>query len=827
MALSSNPPDIKKNQSLAKAQLSENEGQEISSDTGISWKEIRRILNRRKKLIAIATITVTSTLTIQLAVDRLFNPTYQGSFRLLIRDPISGSMSKNRESNTNFQSLAFNSIQNDLPTLIEVMRSPLVLKDLANRIGVSAGALSSRISIKPIGESSNRFTRGGSGILKVTLKGKDKNENSILLTQLADVYLETAQIQRQQRLRDGLAFLDQQEPALVKKSTLVLTELENFRKKNLLIDAEIEAQTSEANLTSAEQSLLSLQNTRRDLEHVRKQVAAGNLNSSGFQGSINSGGASTTGTSGGAGSSLSGSIGITGIDPTLVQQLTTAKEALAEARSTYQPNSFVVKSLEQKEAALEPLLLASQLRALDTALQVNADQINSKKLEIEDLNQNFLRQPALIKGFEKLQSRLQLVQGNLAALTSAQESFRLELAQNSVPWRLLSPPVMNPIPIEPSLKTGFLKAIFIGVAAGLGVGLLRDRMDHVFHNPDEIKADLKLPLLGHIPHVEFFKGVREDKRFLLSELDQTSTSGNAENESNDINKNEQSRYQRFFYQEAFRNLFTSIRFLNSDHPLKTVALTSSLPAEGKSLVNVLLAKTLSEMGLRVLLIDADLRKPQMHTRLGLNNLSGLSNLLAEDADTQSWQDIIQTIPGYSGWSVITAGRRPPDPTRLLSSKRMHNLVNNISESGEFDLVLFDTPPILGLADAALVAEHCDGLMLLVSLNRVDRSLPKEAVSRIHSSGAPLLGVVSNGIKASKQSNVYGYGRYGYGKYGYGRYGYGNYGYGAYDPSATYAHYANVNNVDAANQDRKDSNQIDSWRKNLSAKITSITRWIDS
>jgi capsular exopolysaccharide synthesis family protein len=258
-----------------------------------------------------------------------------------------------------------------------------------------------------------------------------------------------------------------------------------------------------------------------------------------------------------------------------------------------------------------------------------------------------------------------------------------------------------------------------------------------------------------------------------------------------------------------------------------VALTSSLPAEGKSLVNVLLAKTLSEMGLRVLLIDADLRKPQMHTRLGLNNLSGLSNFLTEDADTQSWQDIVQTIPDYSGWSVITAGRRPPDPTRLLSSKRMQSLINNISESGEFDLVLFDTPPILGLADAALVAEHCDGLMLLVSLNRVDRSLPKEAVSRIYSSGAPLLGIVSNGIKASKQSNVYGYGRYGYGKYGYGKYGYGNYGYGAYDPSATYAHYANSNNEDAANQDSKNSDNSKNWRRILSAKIRNITRWIDS
>ena len=103
------------------------------------------------------------------------------------------------------------------------------------------------------------------------------------------------------------------------------------------------------------------------------------------------------------------------------------------------------------------------------------------------------------------------------------------------------------------------------------------------------------------------------------------------------------------------------------------------------MVNVLLAKTLSEMGQRVLLVDADLRKPQIHTRLGLNNLSGLSNLLTE-AD-QNWRDVIQPVPGYKNWSVITAGRRPPDPIRLLSSQRMQSLIEELSGGQHFDLIL--------------------------------------------------------------------------------------------------------------------------------------------
>ncbi len=783
------------------------------ADKGFRWKDFIRVVSRRKKLIAITAGVVISAMSLQLLTERIFNPVYQGSFRLLIKDPISNNPSGQsaQESNTNFQNLALNSINNDLPTLIAVMRSYLVLEPLAKRIGINEGSLASRISITPEGGGPRNI---GAGILKVSLKGKDPEEDKLLLAELANTYLKTAQRQRQQRLRDGLAFLDQQAPDLEEKTAEVLNELESFRKQNRLINAADEAATAESNLASKEQGLLGLKNTRRNLEQIRIQVAAGNLSSSGFQGSISSGqnGSMSGGSNSTSGSSIIGSLNITGIDPGLVEQLTSVEEALAEARSTYQPNSSVVQSLVQKKAQIEPLLLASQLQAIDTALQVNADQINSTEEEVNRLNQNFSRQPALIKAYEKLIGRLQLVQGNLAALTSAQESFRLELAQNSVPWRLISPPTMNPNPIEPRVGNGLFKAIFLGLFSGLGIGLLRERFDHVFHNPEEVKEELGLALLGHIPHVEFFEGVREDKRFLLSELDSNS----------DVAKNKEKAdiklksYQRFFYQEAFRNLFTSIRFLNSDQPLKTIALTSSLPAEGKSLVNVLLAKTLSEMGQRVLLIDADLRKPQMHTRLGLNNLTGLSNLLTESE--QSWNNALQNVPGYDNWKVLTAGRRPPDPTRLLSSNRMHSLIDELANSDDFDLILFDTPPVLGLADAALVAEHCDGLMLLVSLERVDRGMPKDSVNRILASGAPLLGLVTNGIKQSKESRS---------AYGYGQYGYKKYGYGAYDSSWTYAHYANSDVENASTQQDKPTTKTKNWRQKFTRKRRNFMRWIDS
>ena len=788
--------------------------QPVSDEGGLKWKELTRVLARRQRILIVVAGGVALLNGVWTLGQRVVAPVYQGSFQLLIRDPISattGDQTSPRQTGTSdFQSLALNQTRNNIPDLIAVMRSPLVLSDLAKRFDLSAGALARRISIAPVGGGRGGYT---AGIIRVSLTGRNPKQDEVLIKALANTYLEAAQDQRQQRLRDGLAFLNQQAPALEASATEVLNELEAFRQKNLVLSAQTEAKSIETALADKQQSLTSLENNRRDLLRVRSQVATGKLSTSGFVGAISSGGSPSGSAVGSASNTgLSGSLNITGIDPGLVEQLTKVEAALAEARGIYKSSSSVIRGLELQKNKLRPVLLKSQLQAIDTALQVNADQISSTQFELDRLEKEFKKQPALIKTYDALNARLQLAQQNLRSLTSAQESFRIELAQNSVPWRLMVPPRINPVPIKPSVPRGLAFGLGFGVVCGVAAALVRDRLDHVFHHAGEVKEELDTPLLAHIPHVEFFKGVREDKRFLLQELDSNHLS-NSDRDAEESNK--KTRYQRFFYQEAFRNLFTSLRFLNSDHPLRAITMTSSLPAEGKSLVNVLLAKTLSEMGKRVLLIDADLRKPQMHHRLGLNNLSGLSNLLADEQ--HDWREVMQTVKGYENWSVITAGRTPPDPTRLLSSERMNALVKELSTSDNFDLVIFDTPPILGLADAALVAEHCDGLMLLISLRRVDRSLPKEAIERIRSSGAPLLGVVTNAVQEEQHSGIHGYGKYGYG-YGYGNYGYGGYGYAAYNTAATYSHYAEPDDEPVS-----PTKSIRLWRQ----KLKTFLRWLDS
>ena len=755
------------------------------NDDGISISNLWRTLLRRRKLVVTTAGTVFALSLINFVDQRINNPVFAGSFKLLISDPLSQERTDASSSTARFEQLARNTTSNDIPTLIEVLRSPALLQPLAKELNTSAGALASRITISQGGSRRS----GARGILNVRVTGRKQAETKRTLNSLSATYLQAAKEQRQQRLADGLKFLNQQAPELEARTRELQNELAQFRIRHNLLAPLEEGIALQSKTGELDREIRSLEVERGRLKNARNQIEDGTISARGLELTI-----------GGVHNGLN----ITDRNQALLYQINEAENDLAEARTRFSPTSSMVTSLEARISELQPLLRSKQLQAVDLAIQLNSERLATTKEQRQTLNNRFLKQPELIKQFNVIQAQLTIAASNLAGLVNARETFQLELAQSSVPWRVIAPPGVSSTPLEPSLNKSLLQGILISLISGIGVGLVRDRLDHVFRQPGEVKEDLGLPLLGHIPHVDFFQGVREDKRFLLQELDRSVSGDKDKSDKADSRTRQQEQYQRFFYQEAFRNLFTSLRFLNSDSPVRAIALTSSLPAEGKSLVNVLLAKTLSEMGQRVLLVDADLRKPQMHTRLGLNNLSGLSNLLAED--DQHWSDVVQTVPSYDNWSVITAGRRPPDPTRLLSSKRMHALVADLAQGTDFDLVLFDTPPVLGLADAALVAEHCDGLILLVSLNCVDRGLPKESVARINSSGAPLLGVVTNAMKPEQQENAYGYG---------------------YAAAATYAHYTATDESDAEESTKTLAPRFQSWLRTIQARRQQLMRWIDS
>ena len=197
-------------------------------------------------------------------------------------------------------------------------------------------------------------------------------------------------------------------------------------------------------------------------------------------------------------------------------------------------------------------------------------------------------------------------------------------------------------------------------------------------------------------------------------------------------------------------LHTNLRRLNPAQPVRSIVISSALPADGKSTVAFHLAQTASTMGQRVLLIDTDLRRPQMQQWLQLSDQKGLSEVIAGELPLR---DALVRLYPRSHLFVLTAGSVPADPTQLLGSAKMRYLMQQFHD--KFDLVIYDAPPLLGLADASLLAAATDGLVLVVRLHQTDRAVFSQALDSLKVSRVAVLGTVANGFQ--QPFNGYGEG----------------------------------------------------------------------
>jgi len=206
--------------------------------------------------------------------------------------------------------------------------------------------------------------------------------------------------------------------------------------------------------------------------------------------------------------------------------------------------------------------------------------------------------------------------------------------------------------------------------------------------------------------------------------------------------------------EQYRVVRTNIQFSMIDKALKTLVCTSATPSEGKSTTIVNLAVTFAQQGHQVLLVDADLRKPVVHEMLGVSNRFGLTSLITKRATLES---AVVEAPRVSNLYVLPAGAIPPNPSELLGSQTMADLMMDFSR--KFDVVLFDTPPVLAVADAQIIGNRCDGTLLVVKSQKVEKKELVRAKELLDQANVNVIGTVLNEVhpKEMSHSGYYGYG----------------------------------------------------------------------
>ncbi len=300
-------------------------------------------------------------------------------------------------------------------------------------------------------------------------------------------------------------------------------------------------------------------------------------------------------------------------------------------------------------------------------------------------------------------------------------------------------------PIAPRRLTTVCAALLLSTLFGLGLALFLEYLDDTIRSTEEIENYLQLPALAAIPTID---SMPKRKLLLVGGI----SDGEAEKRSELlINTDRNSSLA-----EAYRQLRTSILLSTAGHAPKSLLVTSSLPSEGKTTTAINTAISLAQTGARVLIIDADMRRPRLHAVFGISNGKGLSTLLSNDLSKANLEETVQFDPAAKLF-LIPSGPIPPNPAELIGSEQMSNLLKLLQEN--YTHVVIDSPPIASFTDGVLIASLVDGVLLVVHAGKSSRQIVRRSRQLLQDIGAKIFGVVLNNVNLNSQDNNYYYQSY--------------------------------------------------------------------
>ncbi len=734
-------------------------------EDSIDLRQLVSVVKHRLRLILLVAAGIT---TASALLTFTQEPKYEGSFQILVEP-----LTKKTGDNPLAAISGDWSGGLDYETQIEVLESPSVLDPIVQKLAVRYPDLEYE-SFITLGKSPLTIEQlQDTKILQISYIDPDPEKIQFVIDSLAEAYLAYSLDERRAGVNQSIEFVKKQLPSVQNKVDELQEKLQTFRQQYNFLDP------------GAQSTLLAQKQATFEEKYFDTQVKLNETKTSYniLQNQLGKAPRQAIATS-----YLSESPRY----QKLLNDLQAIEIDLANESTRFSAENPIILDLEDKKSKLLVLLEQEANRLLGNSLSSAVDysaspgstsslraELDSKYIEaantlevleiresalasaIDKLNKDIEQMPILIRQYTDLQREVAVATRSLDRFLEAQATLQLQASQQALPWQTISSPEVTEEPISPNIPRNLALGVIGGLLMGMGAALLAERLDPVFHSSEEIKESVNLPILGLIPTQKDLKPQIASSKGQLT-LPQLQIGGStlelAQSSSPPVSKqeNKNRRYNASPFLESFRSLNTNISLLGSDSPLNSIVISSSIPSEGKSTISSHLAQASSAMGQRVLLIDADLRRPQVHRWTGLKNDKGLSNILATGLDVEA---AIQKVTQWENLSVITAGDIPPDPTRLLASVRMQELMDRLLQSHDYDLIIYDTPPILGFADGRILASRTNGVVLVVRIGKTDRSLLKQNIDNLRVANVPVLGLVANQTNPNADGGYHYYTRY--------------------------------------------------------------------
>lgn len=659
---------------------------------------------------------------------------YAGNFQVLV-EPVT-SEAKLSEPSTLTRAGEASNNQMDYPTQLEILKSPGMLDSIVKLVrtrhaNFGVNALRQGLLVERIGKGRYDSTK----ILSVSYQGLDPDVVELVLQKTAEKYLKYSLEERKTSIGQGVKFIEEQLPDLQKRVDVYQAQLQQLQQQYELIDptaragelyTQIRQFESEQFTTAKElQELKTLSQTLQQQLQLTPGEArvASELSENPYRSNLLT--------------------QLKDIDSQIAVQSATFRPDSPEIQLLLEQRQNVLGLLEQETQQIPGVNLAGvrenpNVFAVPTSLrqgqiqqlvetnnqiqllEVRLATLSQERTKVEQAASQF---PEVTRQYTDIQQQLELTKQTLNQLLAQREKLRVEAAQDNVPWELISPPgPAVPLPADSSKK--LLVGIAGGLMLGLGAAIALEKWRDLFYSLEDLQDAVHPPILGEIPQ----------QTALGMPSSSLAVAQMAVGDSESVFDPQ--------FLDAFDALYANLRFLYANAPIRALTIGSAEAGDGKSAMALHLARTVANMGQRVLLVDANLRQPQLHERLGVANRKGLSELLTDKLVPNA---LVEPSPWADNLFVLTAGHPSAKSIKLLGSAQMQHIAEEFQAT--FDLVIYDTPALGDVMDAIFLSAHTDGILMVVGVKKTRQSNTLKTLEQLNAFRLPCLGMVANQTQA--------------------------------------------------------------------------------
>ncbi|KYC35899.1 capsular biosynthesis protein [Scytonema hofmannii PCC 7110] len=734
----------------------------VNDEENAGLSPILAVLRRRLGLIAGVTVIVTTVAAVWAAT---LTPKYEGRVQLLV-EPLQTAdsellvlLSETLKQDVN-EITRHNNTALDYQALMEVLKSPKLLNPVVNELQSRYPDISYD-QLVGSDVSGHKLLKGREGTLYINRLVQGKEESRVVEVRYQDTNPEKIQVilervvkayqnyskeQQQTNLRQGVRFVEQQIPKSRQRVTTLQGQLQSFQQQYGVFNPELQgeqllkrldelqAQQRETERQLAEAKSLST-SLKKQLGMLEEEaIAASALSESPQYQEIG------TRVREIEAKIAAESTRLTDSNPVMLNLKEERKKLLRlleqEAKVALGNNSSINRFTSKVRTYQNTVRrdLTTQLVDATNQVKLLAVSFDANNKATLELNQKIKKYPAIARNHSNLQRELQVATDTLNQLLAKQEALRVDVAQQEIPWELIMPPTLPrdkkgrliAVSLQPS-RTVLLGGV-VGVLLGIFAAFVLENVKNVFYDPEEVKRKTKLPLLGVIPF-------QRNAKLLTAGEEAVNTQKPIPRL---LPKAVKYQDQASSLSQAFYSLYSRVHTLRFNAQIQSLIVTYATLEDSKSTVAINLAKIAAQAGLRVLLVDADLRYPHVHTILGLVNRQGLSEVLSKGLDLE---DVIGQAPQEENLFVVTAGEKPKNPAKLFSSVQLDTFIER--SQTKFDLVIYDAPPVMGLLDTSLLASRTNGVLFVVGLGKTTRTNLQQALDELKAARIPVLGMIAN------------------------------------------------------------------------------------